>query len=67
MFLKKCYRMKNERRHAYWALVESYRTARGPRHRIVSYLGDIGEEAGEGYRDALNGGTEPDFFKSLAP
>jgi transposase len=63
MFLKKCYRMKNERRHAYWALVESYRTERGPRHRIVAYLGDIGEEAREGYRDAIRGSSEPDLFR----
>lgn len=25
----------------HWALVESYRTARGPRQRVVSYLGDL--------------------------
>jgi transposase len=66
MFLKKCYRMKNERRHAYWALVESYRTARGPRHRIVAYLGDVGEEAREGYRDAIGGSPEPDLFRKPA-
>lgn len=63
MFLKKCYRMKNERRHAYWALVESYRTERGPRHRIVAYLGDIGEEEREGYLDTIGGNSEPDLFR----
>jgi hypothetical protein len=26
---------------SYWALAESYRTARGPRQRIVSYLGEL--------------------------
>lgn len=39
MFLKRCHRQKNGRSHAYWALVESYRTERGPRHRVVAYLG----------------------------
>lgn len=39
MFIRPCYRFKNGKRHAYWALVESYRTSRGPRQRIVSYLG----------------------------
>ena len=41
MFLRPCYRKKNGKRHAYWALVESYRTARGPRQRVVAYLGQI--------------------------
>ena len=31
MYLRRCYRRKDGKRHAYWALVESYRTARGPR------------------------------------
>ena len=33
--------IENGQRHAYWALVESVRTARGPRQRVVSYLGDL--------------------------
>ena len=28
MYVRRCYREKNGKRHAYWALVESYRTAR---------------------------------------
>lgn len=39
MYLRRCYRRKNDKRHAYWALVESVRTARGPRQRVVAYLG----------------------------
>jgi transposase len=39
MFIRPCYRLKNGKRHAYWALVESFRTPRGPRQRVVSYLG----------------------------
>ena len=30
MYLRRCYRKKDGKRHAYWALVESYRTVRGP-------------------------------------
>jgi len=29
------------RRQVYWRLVESFRTARGPRHRTVAYLGEL--------------------------
>lgn len=43
MFIRQCYRKKNGKRHAYWALVESCRTLRGPRQRIVSYLGEMDE------------------------
>lgn len=41
MFIKRCSRTKNGKEHRYWQLVESYRTARGPRHRVVAYLGDL--------------------------
>ncbi len=41
MFLKRCSRRKCGKGHAYWALVESVRTARGPRHKVVSYLGEL--------------------------
>jgi transposase len=41
MFLRKCKRAKNGKRHTYWALVESYRTARGSRQRVVAYLGQL--------------------------
>ena len=45
MFLRPHYRRRNGRREAYWALVESYRTERGPRQRTVAYLG-LMDEAG---------------------
>jgi transposase len=43
MYLRRCYRRKDGKRHAYWALVESYRTNRGPRQRVVAWLGGIDE------------------------
>jgi len=41
MFLRRCNRRKNGKQHIYWALVESYRTARGSRQRVVAYLGEL--------------------------
>jgi transposase len=44
MYLRK-YRRKN---HTYWGLVECERSARGPRQRIVSYLGDLDDRTRAG-------------------
>lgn len=52
MFVRPCYRKKDGKRHAYWALVESYRTERGPRQRIVAYLGRLDEEGRLGVQEA---------------
>jgi hypothetical protein len=41
MFLRRGVRRKSGKRHAYWALVESYRTIRGSRQRVVAYLGEL--------------------------
>ena len=38
-----------------WALVESVRSERGPRQRVVAYLGDLTEEARRGVRAAATG------------
>jgi len=48
MFLRRCKRRKNGKDHTYWALVESVRTERGSRQRIVAYLGELaeGQESG---------------------
>lgn len=48
MFLKRISIRKNGKRHTYWARVKSVRTPRGPRHQVVSYLGELepGERAG---------------------
>ena len=48
MFLRRYRRRKNGKTHSYWALVESYRTGRGSRQRVVAYLGELkrGEENG---------------------
>ena len=60
MFLKKLRRKKNGKGHTYWALAESYRTARGSRHRVVAYLGELksGERKGWAGLAAKLGGKE---------
>ena len=45
MFLRRFERRKNGKVNTYWALVESYRTAKGSRQRVVAYLGEL--KAGE--------------------
>jgi len=41
MYLRRINRKKSGKSHYYWALVESYRTERGIRQRIVGYIGDV--------------------------
>src|SRR5215469_15752097 len=43
MFIRPCYRRKGRKRHAYWALVESVRTEKGPRQRVIGYIGGLPE------------------------
>lgn len=43
MYLRRCGLAKKKRDGVYWELVESYRTERGPRQRVISYLGNVGE------------------------
>ncbi len=55
MFVRPCYRRKNGKRHAYWALMESYRTERGPRQRVVAYLGQLDERGRLGVKAVAEG------------
>jgi hypothetical protein len=57
VFLRRHYRRQDGQRQAYWALVESYRTARGPRQRVISYLGSLDEPLRRGVLIAA-GGTD---------
>jgi transposase len=54
VYLRRCYRKKDGKRHAYWALVESRRTARGPRQHVVAYLGGLEEAARVGIQEAAD-------------
>jgi len=48
MFLRRFERRKDGKVNTYWALVESYRTPKGSRQRVVAYLGELkpGEQSG---------------------
>src|SRR5579863_2196664 len=73
MYLRRCYRRKDGKRHAYWALVESYRTNRGHRQRVVAWLGVMDErgrlgvklcaEKRPGYQTGLFRTTEPEWVE----
>jgi transposase len=70
MFLRPCYRRKDGKRHAYWALCESYRTARGPRQRVVAYLGQVDEQERLGVQVAAegdHGGRQQRLFDDVQP
>jgi transposase len=49
MFLRRYERKKNGKPHTYWALVESYRTAKGSRQRVVAYLGELSAAEQDGW------------------
>ena len=57
MYLKRCGQTRSKRDGVYWELVESYRTERGPRQRIVAYLGDVSEGRRVGVQQAARGAT----------
>lgn len=68
MFLKRIDVAKGEKHHAYWALVESVRTAKGPRHRTVAYLGDLDPSLQAGWTKVQRlldrqPSAEPSLFK----
>ena len=55
MFLRRCRQQKHGQSYVYWQLVESYRTARGARQRVVAHLGDMEAAAREGMLQAARG------------
>ena len=62
MFLKRLERRKSGKQHTYWALVQSVRTARGSRHRVVAYLGELKKSEQNGWAQLgrrLNGHAPP--------
>lgn len=52
MYLKRSGQTRLKRGGVYWELVESYRTDRGPRQRVVAYLGDIEDTVCLGVKQA---------------
>lgn len=55
MYLRRCRGNKGKTDPVYWQLVESYRTERGPRQRVVAYLGDIAQPQRDGVKQAASG------------
>lgn len=69
MYLRKINRKKDGKDHVYWALMESYRTERGPRQRTVAYLGELDESGRLGVKLAAEGDCnhQCDLFTSASP
>lgn len=56
MYIRKATRVKDGKQHHYWSLVESYRTERGPRQRVVAWLGEMDEAGRLGIENVAEGG-----------
>jgi transposase len=55
MFIRQQFKVVDGKRKAYWALVESVRTDRGPRQHVVSWLGSLDEAGRLGLLEAAKG------------
>jgi hypothetical protein len=69
VFLRKVCRQKDGKSHHYWILLESYRTAREPRHRTVAYLGEMDEAGRIGLQHVAqyHPAHQASFFQDSAP
>lgn len=70
MYLRRCYRSKDGKRHAYWALVECHRTTRGPRQRVVAWLGELDGQGRLAIRHCDGNGEtgyQPNLFEDQEP
>jgi hypothetical protein len=68
VYLRRVGRSKAGAESRHWALVESRRTARGPRQQVVAYLGDVSEELRQGVALAASKTPEQlDLFKPNRP
>ncbi len=60
MFIRQYTKNEDGTRVAYWALVQSYRTERGPPQRIVAWLGKLDEAGRLGVRHAAESAQRDD-------
>jgi len=69
MYIRKTTRFKDGKRHHYWALVESYRTERGPRQRVVAWLGEMDKAGRLGVERVAEGvsGYQQNLFEEGEP
>jgi len=69
VYIRKINIKKDGKDHAYWALVESYRTERGPRQRVIAYLGEMDASGRLGVKKAAEGRSDhqTDVLENLEP
>ena len=69
MYIRKITRKKDGKTHAYWALVESRRTERGPRQHVVAYLGEMDAAGRLGVQKAAEGRSDhqADLYENVEP
>lgn len=69
MYIRKITRKKDGKTHAYWALVESRRTERGPRQHVVAYLGEMDAGGRLGLQKAAEGRSDHqvDLYENVEP
>ena len=65
MYLRKCRQKKNGREYCYWQLVESYRTERSSRQRVVANLGELDGPTRCGIKLLATGNHEHVYQASL--
>ena len=69
MYIRKTTIHKDGKTHHYWALVESYRTERGPRQRVAAWLGEMDEAGRLGVERVAEGvfGFQQNLFEKVEP
>lgn len=68
MYLRRVGRSGSGSNKRHWAIVESRRTARGPRQQVVAYLGDVSDELALGVEDAASGNPrQGELFHPVQP
>ncbi len=69
MYIRKINIKKDGKNHAYWALVESYRTERGPRQRVIAHLGEMDVAGRIGVKKAAQGRSDHqvDLLENVEP
>ena len=69
MYIRKINIKKDGKSHAYWALVESRRTPRGPRQHVIAYLGAMDTSGRLGIKMAAEGRSDfqEDLFENQEP
>lgn len=53
MYLREFHRKRKDKDYSYWGICETIRTERGPRQRLVSYLGELSSGQRQGWRKSV--------------